>query len=115
LEQLQGGAKPALKWGAAQSVTRAKHGTLDVGLVRQIFQVDAARLPQFIGAEVPQDGYVLVRVDAVKEGEAISDEKRGRYAQQLRQLTGEVMSNAFMADARQQASISVSLPNADPK
>jgi peptidyl-prolyl cis-trans isomerase D len=115
LEQLQGGAKPALSWGAAQSITRAKHGALDAGLVRQIFQVNAAKLPQYIGAEVAQEGYVLVRVDAVKEGEAISDEKRARYAQQLRQLTGEEMSQAYLADAKQQATIRVSLPDSVPK
>jgi peptidyl-prolyl cis-trans isomerase D len=112
LEQLQAGNKPAISWGAAQSVTRAKHSSLDAGLVRQIFQMNVAKLPQFIGAEDAQNGYVLVRIDAVKEGEAISDEKRSRYAQQLRQLTGEEMSRAYLADAKQQATIKVRLPDA---
>ncbi len=111
-EQLQGGGKPTLSWGASQSVTRSQHGSLDTGLVRQIFQANATKLPQFVGAEAVQDGYVLVRIDAVKEGEAVNDEKRTRYAQQLRQLTGEEMSRAYLADARQQATIKVSLPNA---
>jgi peptidyl-prolyl cis-trans isomerase D len=115
LEKLQGGAKPALNWGTAQSVTRAQHGALDAGLVRQIFQANTTKLPQYVGAEVAQDGYVLVRVDAVREGEAISDEKRARYVQQLRQLTGEEISHAYLTDARQQATISVSLPDVVPK
>ena len=114
LEQLQGGNKPTISWGAAQSVTRAQHGTLDIGLVRQIFQANAAKLPQFVGAEDAQNGYVLVRIDAVKEGAAIDDAKRARYAQQLRQLTGEEMSHAYMTDAKQQATIKVSLPEAVP-
>jgi peptidyl-prolyl cis-trans isomerase D len=84
-------------------------------LVRQIFQANAAKLPQFVGAEVAQNGYVLVRIDAVKEGEAINDAKRARYTQQLRQLTGEEMSHAYLADAKQQATIKVSLPEAVPK
>ncbi len=115
LEQLQGGNNPALSWGAAQSVTRAQHGSLDIGLIRQIFQANAAKLPQFVGAEVAQNGYVLVRIDAVKEGEAINDVKRARYAQQLRQLTGEEMSHAYQADAKQQATIKVNLPEGVPK
>lgn len=115
LEQLQGGNKPALSWGAAQSVTRAQHGSLDIGLIRQIFQANAAKLPQFVGAEDAQNGYVLVRIDAVKEGAAIDDAKRARYAQQLRQLTGEEMSHAYQADAKQQATIKVNLPEAVPK
>jgi peptidyl-prolyl cis-trans isomerase D len=115
LEQLQGGSKPTLSWGATQSVTRTQHGSLDMGLVRKIFQADAAKLPQFVGAEDAQNGYVLVRIDAVKEGEAINDAKRARYAQQLRQLTGEEMSHAYLVEAKQQATIKVNLPETVPK
>jgi len=109
LEQLQGGSKAVLSWGVAQSVTREKHGSLDAGLVRQIFQASTSKLPQFVGAEVGQ-GYMLARIDEVKEGEAISDEKRLRYMQKLRQLTGEEMSRAYLTDAKQQATIKVNLP-----
>jgi peptidyl-prolyl cis-trans isomerase D len=114
LEKLQGGSKPKLSWEAAQSITRAKHGSLDLGLVRKIFQADSTRLPQYIGMESAQDGYTLVRIDAVKDGGAISDAKRAGYAQQLRQLTGEEMFRAYLADASQQAKIKVNLPEATP-
>ena len=110
LEQLQRNGKPTLSWGDAQSVTRAQHGSMDIGLVRQIFQANPARLPQFVGAEVAQNGFVLVRIDAVKEGETISEEKRARYTQQLRRLTGEEMFRAYLADAKQHATIKVNLP-----
>jgi len=115
LDQLRGGSRPALSWGAAQTVTRAQHGSLDAGLVRQIFQANPAALPQYVGVELPQIGYVLARVDAVKEGDAVNDAKLARYEQQLRQLTGEEMSRAYLADARRQASIKVHLPEAVPK
>ncbi|MBI5430630.1 MAG: SurA N-terminal domain-containing protein [Nitrosomonadales bacterium] len=110
LGQLQAGDKPKLRWGTAQSITRGQHGSLDASLVRQIFQADAAKLPQYVGAETAQNGYVIVRLDAVKEGEAISDAKRARYSQQLRQLTGEEMSRAYLADAKLQATIVMSSP-----
>lgn len=115
LDQLRGGSRPALSWGAAQTVTRAQHGSLDAGLVRQIFQANPVALPQYVGVELPQIGYVLARVDAVKEGDAVNDAKLARYEQQLRQLTGEEMSRAYLADARRQASIKVHLPEAVPK
>jgi peptidyl-prolyl cis-trans isomerase D len=115
LAQLQGGSKPTLNWAAPQIVTRAQHGTLDIELTRQIFQANAAKLPQFVGAEDAQSGYMLVRIDAVKESAAIDDVKRARYAQQLRKLTGEEMFHAYLADARRQATIKVSLPDAVPK
>jgi len=115
LEQLQHGDKPALNWVVAQPVTRAQHGALDKELIRKIFQADAAKLPQYVGAETPQDGYMLVRIDAVKEGENPDDAKRTGYAQKLRQLTGEEMFRAYLADAKQQATIKVNLPETAAK
>ena len=111
LEELHSGSKPALAWGAVQSVTRLKPGALDAGLARQVFQANTDSLPQYVGAEDAQQGYVLVRIDAVKESGEISDANRVRYIQQLRQLTGEEMFQAYLANAKQQASISVNLPD----
>ena len=114
LEQLQGGGKPNLSWGATQNITRAKHGSLDIGLVRKVFQANAAKLPQFVGAEDAQNGFVLVRIDDVKQGDPVNDAKLARYAQQLRQLTGQELSNAYLADARQKAAIKVNVSEAAP-
>jgi peptidyl-prolyl cis-trans isomerase D len=110
LEELQKGEKPALAWGATQSVTRAQHGTLDMDLVRQIFQASAAKLPQYVGAEDPQNGYVLVRIDSIKDIASIDAAKRAQYAQQLRQMTGDEMFRAYLSDARLQAAIKLNLP-----
>ena len=114
LEKLQQGNKPALKWVAVPSVTRLKPGSLDSGLVLNIFQADPARLPQYVGARDAQKGYVLARVDAVND-EVIDEAKRARYAQQLRQLTGEEMFQAYLSDAKQQASITVNMPEKIPE
>ena len=110
LEQLRSGAKPALSWTAAQAVTRTQHGSLDNELVRKIFQVDTAKLPQFTGAESAQNGFMLVRIDAVKDGAKPDETKRARYAQQLRQMSGEEMFQAYLSDTKQQAAIKVTLP-----
>lgn len=111
LAQLQKGDNPTLVWGAPQSVTRAKHGSLDAELIRQVFQASAAKLPQYVGAEVKENGFVIVRIDAVKEGEAVNEANRTRYSQQLRKLTGEEMFHAYLQDAKQQATIKVNLPD----
>jgi peptidyl-prolyl cis-trans isomerase D len=110
LGQLQQGSKPALDWSVAQTITHAQHGALDVEMVRQLFQVNSAKLPQYVGAESPQGGYVVVRVDAVKNGEKPDDVKRERYAQQLRQMTGDELFQAYIADAKQNAKIVLKLP-----
>src|SRR3989338_782371 len=109
LEQLRNGSNLKLNWNAAETITQGKHGSLDAGLARLVFQANAAKLPQYVGAEVAQNGYMLVRIDAIKEGEEINDEKRARYAQQLRKLTGEEMFQAYLTEAKRQAVIEINL------
>ncbi|MEQ1525917.1 MAG: SurA N-terminal domain-containing protein [Gallionella sp.] len=112
LASLQGGGKSTLKWGAVQSVTRSKAGSLDAEMLRQVFQANVTKLPQYVGGESPQHDYVIVRIDAVKDGAAVSDENRKGYAQQLRQLAGEEMLHAYLEDAKQQIAVEVNLPDA---
>ena len=113
LAQLQQGTNPALNWSQAQTITRTKHDALDAEMVRQLFQADSAKLPQYVGTESPQGGYMIVRLDAVKNGAPPDDAKRARYVQQLRQMTGEAMLQAYLADAKSKASIKVKMPEPD--
>ncbi|MFA6062489.1 MAG: SurA N-terminal domain-containing protein [Gallionella sp.] len=110
LGQAKQGSKTDLSWSAPQTISHAQHGDLDVALVRQIFQANGAKLPQYVGAESKQDGFIVVRVDAVKEAEKPDDVKRGRYVQQLRQMVGEEMFQAYLNDAKGQAKIKMNLP-----
>lgn len=111
LVQLQRGDKVALGWSPVQNITRARFGDLDVALVRQVFQANDDKLPQYVGAETGS-GYVLVRIDAVKQGETPDEMKRMRYAQQLRQLTGEELFQAYLSDAKKHAKIELKIPEA---
>lgn len=114
LAQLQSGASTLkLNWGPIQTITRAQYGSLDAALVNNIFQANPGKFPYYVGFEAGQKGYYLARIDAVKDGEP-DQEKRLRYAQQLRQLTGEEMFRAYLADARQHADIKLKLPEAAP-
>lgn len=111
LEQLQGGSDLKVKWDAPETITRGRPGSLDANLARLVFQADAAKLPQYAGVEKGPNGYVLARIEAVKEGREINDADRQRYTQQLRRLTGEEMFQAYLADAKAQADIEVNLPD----
>jgi peptidyl-prolyl cis-trans isomerase D len=57
--------------------------------------------------ESEQGGYVLARVEAVMEGAVIDDVKRARYMQQLRQLTGDELFQAYLTDIKKHADISI--------
>jgi peptidyl-prolyl cis-trans isomerase D len=106
LSQLQKGKKTNLVWKAAQTVTRSRHSGLEPELARLVFQANADKLPAYVGTESMQgDGYLLARVESVKPAGAIDDAKRARYEQQLRQMTGEELLKAYLADARKHATI----------
>lgn len=107
LAKLQQGENVNVAWKAAQSVTRSQHTALDNEFTRQIFKADASKLPTFVGMESAQGGYMLARIDSIKEVESIDESKRARYMQQLRQMTGDELLQAYIADAKKHASISI--------
>ena len=113
LAQLQRGEKVNVKWTVPTTISRGQHAGLDNGMVRQVFQADVAVLPAYVGIENAQNGYELVRVDAIKEVADIDNAKRARYVQELRQITGEEMFQAYLADAKKHADITMKPFSAD--
>lgn len=107
LAQLQQGESVSVEWKAAQAVTRSQHAALSNEFTRQIFQASVAKLPMYVGLESAQGGFMLARIDSVKEVEAIDVAKRERYMQQLRQMTGEELLQAYIKDTKKHASISI--------
>lgn len=107
LAQLQKGEKPGVEWKPVQTISRGEHEGLDTDLVRKIFQAKTDSLPAYVGASNGQDGYTLVRVDVVKETGEIDEDKRARYMQQLRQLVGSELFQAYLADAKKHADINM--------
>ncbi len=107
LAQLQHGEKVALKWGAAETVTRMQPPRVDPKLANLVLQADVAKLPVYVGVETAQGGYAIARVDSVKETGPIDDAKRASVLAQLRQMTGEELLRDYLADARKEAKVSV--------
>jgi len=107
LDRLQRGDKAQLNWKAAQSITRAQHADLNRELAQLLFRADVSKLPAYVGIEDAQLGYVFARIDAVKQVASIEDSKRSRYAQQIRQVTGEELLAAYVADAKKRADITM--------
>ncbi|MDO8414041.1 MAG: SurA N-terminal domain-containing protein [Gallionellaceae bacterium] len=115
LAQLQRGEKAGVAWKPAVTVTREKHAELDNDLMRQVFQVNATKLPAYVGKEDAQGGYTLARVEAIKDIESVEDTHRAKYLQQLRQSTGDEMFQSYLADTKKRADIKVSVFNTDEK
>jgi peptidyl-prolyl cis-trans isomerase D len=107
LAQLQRGDKTNMNWTVPVAITRDQRAGLDINLVRQVFQAKVNVLPAYVGLENAQNGYTLVRVDAVKESSAIDDNKRTHYMQQLRQITGDEIFRAYLVDAKKHADVTM--------
>jgi peptidyl-prolyl cis-trans isomerase D len=107
LDQMQKGEKNTLAFQSAQTITRAQHADFSQDTVKALFRTDVAKLPAYVGVEDAQRGYVLARIDAVKDAAVMDDMKRNRYAQQIRQITGEELLAAYLADAKKHADITM--------
>ena len=107
LTQLQQGEKVNLNWEKSVTVTREKHDGLDNTLARQLFQVNASKLPAYVAVESAQGGYLLGRVESVRDVAVVDETNREKYSQQLRQLTGDELFQAYLADAKKHADIKI--------
>lgn len=114
LEQLQDGERPSVAWKAAQSVSRNQRGTIDPQLLQSIFRADTRKLPAYVGI-AGANGYMLARIDAVKNDASIDENKLARYGQQIRQITGEALLTAYMTEAKKRASVTMKSFVADAK
>jgi peptidyl-prolyl cis-trans isomerase D len=106
LEQLQRGEKASVNWKAAQSTTRSQRSGIEPELLQAVFKADTGKLPAYAGVNTPS-GYALVRIDAVKETASSDESKRSRYAQQIRQITGEELLTAYVAGVKKRADITM--------
>ncbi|MDO8926648.1 MAG: SurA N-terminal domain-containing protein [Sideroxyarcus sp.] len=115
LARLQRGEKAGVNWKAAQSMSRSQRSAVEPELMQAVFRADTTKLPAYVGVANSRGGYLLARIDAVKETGVIDDGKRNGYAQQIRQLTGEELLMAYLADAKKRADITMKEFAADEK
>ena len=106
LEQLQRGEKVSVSWKAAQTITRNQRSGIEPELAQAVFRTDTAKLPVYVGVKA-RNGYLLGRIDAVKESASSDENKRSGYAQQIRQITGEELLTVYLADLRKRADITM--------
>lgn len=107
LEKLQHGEQATVGWRPPVTVTRSKHEGMNNDLARQVFQVTSNKFPAYTGVENAQGGYILARVDEVKDVPAIDSAKIAESLQQIRQLTGDALYRAYLADAKKKLDVTM--------
>ena len=107
LEKLQQGEQVNVGWKTPITVTRANHAGMNNDLARQVFQVSANKFPIYTGVENTQGGYMLARVDEIKDVTVIDNAKRDESLQQIRQLTGDALYRAYLADTKKKLDVTM--------
>ncbi|GAB4413609.1 MAG: SurA N-terminal domain-containing protein [Sideroxydans sp.] len=107
LARLQAGDKVPVTWQKAETVSRMQTGKLSRNLVQAVLRANVSKLPAYVGLEEGETGYVLARIEAVKEAAPPDAAKLERYTQQIRQITGEELLTAYLTELKREADISM--------
>jgi peptidyl-prolyl cis-trans isomerase D len=107
LEQLRKGEAAGLEWSKPMTVQRGEPQGLSEPVLREVFRVDASKVPAYAGAPDPKGGYQIIRVTAVREPQQVSAEVRDAASEQLRRLIGAEQLADYVAAMKQRAEVQV--------
>ena len=112
LEKLRKGEDAGVKWGPSRMVSRRSAQGLSGDLVRRVVAADVSRLPAYVGAPLPDAGYVLLRISRVVETKAGAEPQD---EQRFAGLMGTAQLDAYVASLRERTSISVNAATLEKK
>lgn len=107
LEQSRQGKGSAIAWSAPQTVSRSESRGLNAQVMQQLFRADASKLPAYAGVEIPQGGYLLLRITRVVEPAEVPEDRRKAVTDSLRQMLGQEELTAYIASLKQQSKIKI--------
>jgi len=107
LEKLRNGENAGVTWGKPVEVSRMKPEGLNEPVLREVFRVDAGKVPTFAGTEDPSAGYQLIRVSRVTEPSEINPDARKAAAEQLRRLTGQEQLTNYVAAMKRRVDVKI--------
>lgn len=99
LEALKKG-EDKLAWGSVKSVSRLDARQLPPPAAQPIFRADTAKLPAYVGVELPASGYALYKLVKVGPGEQIDETRRQALQRQLAQIATQEEVQTYLAALR---------------
>ncbi len=106
LEALKKG-EDKLAWGAAKAVSRLDARLLPPSAAQAVFRMDSAKLPSYIGVEVPGAGYSLFKLTKVTAGEQLDAARKKAMLQQLGNLVAQEEVQLYLAALRSRYKVEV--------
>jgi peptidyl-prolyl cis-trans isomerase D len=109
LARLAKGEAVDLKWSPARNVSRTAAQGLPADSLRAVFKADTGKLPAYAGVAVPNNGYALYRIGAVKRiGEVDKNDPLGRaLAQQYARFIAEEEFSAWMSTLKEKYPVEI--------
>ncbi|WP_347554337.1 SurA N-terminal domain-containing protein [Robbsia sp. KACC 23696] len=89
------------------SVTRSNPQGLSQPVLSEVFKADAAKLPAFVGVDVPDGGYAIYEITKVGSGATADPTQVTQIEAQLSQVEGQTENAAYLAALRKRASVKV--------
>lgn len=106
LAKLKGG-EDKLAWGNGKSLSRLEARQLPPPAVQPIFRADAAKLPAYVGVELPGAGYALYKVGKVTPGDALDATRKNGMLGQLTNLVAQEDVQLYLAALRARYKVEV--------
>ena len=113
LEGLRKGENPGVRWGAVRRVSRRDAQGLSTDALRRIFAADASKPPAYVGVALPDAGFLLVRISRVVDVQP--GELDAQSADGIAGMAGAAQFDAYLANLRGRADISVNAANLEKK
>ena len=111
LKQLQAGEGAATSWSLARTVSRENPVGLDPRAVPPVFRVDPAKLPAYVGVDLPPAGYGLYRISKVTDAQAADDAKLRALDTALSRQEARDGYQAFIDGLRGRAKVEINEAN----
>lgn len=101
-------------FSAVLKVSRASTAQVPLDALRTIFKVDAQHLPQYVGTDLGDAGYVIYRVNAVDQAPVTDPAKITGVQQQITQINAQSEMNAYLASLKARSKVKLyPLPQPD--
>jgi len=105
---MKGEAVAGLTWGAAQTLTRQGSPSMSPEGLKAVFKAPSAKLPAYVGVQLPKGAYALYRVSQVKAGVANENDPRVKGLRpQLVKFSGGEDFNAYLAALRERFKVTI--------
>ncbi|MDQ2821486.1 MAG: SurA N-terminal domain-containing protein [Pseudomonadota bacterium] len=100
-------------FGAVQTLTRTKEPTINPAAAMAVFKADTAKLPAYVGVDIPGQGYGVYRIGKVAQPATQDPARRAQEAEQITGAAAQQDLYAFVQALKEKAKAKITAKAAD--